>query len=260
MLSGHESWCRWRARHRAAALSYQAGKTPAPPLVAPAHHRVLDGITLRSPGPTVKSSIGMAATTPRSSSTSSGVEECVTGRSNSSWCGTLRDGSCSRRAHGAPPIGGPRTPDGAARGRGRTCTNAAPLSTPPREDQRVDARLDHGEEMTPTGSAHFARRPPNTPDAVRPKARTRVSRCAIAGQPRVPNARSGVATLTLRAPPKSLRSTGRRTARASSAAPERQSRRASPRMPRAPDCHVFWRARRLIAAIHHPGPAAPRSR
>ena len=59
MLTGHGLGAGGALEAAVAALSYETGEIPAPALVAPAHPRVLDGVTPRAPGPTVKSSIGM---------------------------------------------------------------------------------------------------------------------------------------------------------------------------------------------------------
>jgi 3-oxoacyl-[acyl-carrier-protein] synthase II len=59
MLTGHGLGAGGALETAVAALTYETGEIPAPPLVAPAHPRVLDGVTSRSPGPTLKSSIGM---------------------------------------------------------------------------------------------------------------------------------------------------------------------------------------------------------
>ncbi len=59
MLTGHGLGAGGALETAVAALTYETGEIPAPPLVAPAHRRVLDGVTPRSPGPTLKSSIGM---------------------------------------------------------------------------------------------------------------------------------------------------------------------------------------------------------
>ena len=58
MLTGHGLGAGGALETAVAALSYETGEIPAPALVAPAHPRVLDGVTPRAPGPTVKSSIG----------------------------------------------------------------------------------------------------------------------------------------------------------------------------------------------------------
>jgi 3-oxoacyl-[acyl-carrier-protein] synthase II len=59
MLTGHGLGAGGALETAVAALTYETGEIPAPPLVAPAHPRVLDGVTPRAPGPTLKSSIGM---------------------------------------------------------------------------------------------------------------------------------------------------------------------------------------------------------
>ena len=59
MLTGHGLGAGGALETAVAALTYETGEIPAPPLVAPAHPRVLDGATPRAPGPTLKSSIGM---------------------------------------------------------------------------------------------------------------------------------------------------------------------------------------------------------
>jgi 3-oxoacyl-[acyl-carrier-protein] synthase II len=59
MLTGHGLGAGGALETAVAALTYETGEIPAPPLVAPAHRRVLDGVTARLPGPTLKSSIGM---------------------------------------------------------------------------------------------------------------------------------------------------------------------------------------------------------
>jgi 3-oxoacyl-[acyl-carrier-protein] synthase II len=59
MLTGHGLGAGGALETVVAALTYETGEIPAPPLVAPAHPRVLDGVTPRVPGPTLKSSIGM---------------------------------------------------------------------------------------------------------------------------------------------------------------------------------------------------------
>ena len=59
MLTGHALGVGGALETAIAALTYERGEIPAPALVATAHSRVLDGITPRAPGPTLKSSIGM---------------------------------------------------------------------------------------------------------------------------------------------------------------------------------------------------------
>ena len=59
MLTGHGLGAGGALETAIAALTYERGVIPAPALVATAHPRVLDGVTPRAPGPTLKSSIGM---------------------------------------------------------------------------------------------------------------------------------------------------------------------------------------------------------
>jgi 3-oxoacyl-[acyl-carrier-protein] synthase II len=59
MLTGHGLGAGGALETAIAALTYERGEIPAPALVASAHPRVLDGVTPRAPGPTLKSSIGM---------------------------------------------------------------------------------------------------------------------------------------------------------------------------------------------------------
>ena len=59
MLTGHGLGAGGALETAVTALSYDRGEIPAPALVATAHPRVLDGVTTRAPGPTLKSSIGM---------------------------------------------------------------------------------------------------------------------------------------------------------------------------------------------------------
>jgi 3-oxoacyl-[acyl-carrier-protein] synthase II len=59
MLTGHGLGAGGALETAIAVMTYETGEIPAPPLVAPGHPRVLDGVTPRSPGPTLKSSIGM---------------------------------------------------------------------------------------------------------------------------------------------------------------------------------------------------------
>jgi 3-oxoacyl-[acyl-carrier-protein] synthase II len=59
MLTGHGLGAGGALETAIAALTYERGEIPAPALVANAHPRVLDGVTRRTPGPTLKSSIGM---------------------------------------------------------------------------------------------------------------------------------------------------------------------------------------------------------
>ena len=59
MLTGHGLGAGGALEAAIAALTYERGEIPAPALVATADPRVLDGITPRTPGPTLKSSIGM---------------------------------------------------------------------------------------------------------------------------------------------------------------------------------------------------------
>ncbi len=59
MLHGHGLGAGGALETAIAALTYERGEIPAPALVATAHPRVLDGVTPRAPGPTLKSSIGM---------------------------------------------------------------------------------------------------------------------------------------------------------------------------------------------------------
>ncbi len=59
MLTGHGLGAGGALETAIAALAYERGEIPAPALVAKAHPRVLDGVTPRAPGPTLKSSIGM---------------------------------------------------------------------------------------------------------------------------------------------------------------------------------------------------------
>jgi 3-oxoacyl-[acyl-carrier-protein] synthase II len=59
MLTGHGLGAGGALETAIAALTYERDEIPAPALVATAHPRVLDGVTPRAPGPTLKSSIGM---------------------------------------------------------------------------------------------------------------------------------------------------------------------------------------------------------
>lgn len=59
MLTGHGLGAGGTLETAVAALTYEIGEIPAPALVAAAHPRVLDGVTPRAPGATLKSSIGM---------------------------------------------------------------------------------------------------------------------------------------------------------------------------------------------------------
>jgi 3-oxoacyl-[acyl-carrier-protein] synthase II len=59
MLTGHGLGAGGALETAIAALTYERDEIPAPALVATAHPRVLDGLTPRAPGPTLKSSIGM---------------------------------------------------------------------------------------------------------------------------------------------------------------------------------------------------------
>lgn len=59
MLTGHGLGAGGALETAIAALTYERGEIPVPALVATAHPRVLDGVTPRAPGPTLKSSIGM---------------------------------------------------------------------------------------------------------------------------------------------------------------------------------------------------------
>ncbi len=59
MLTGHGLGAGGALETAIAALTYERGEVPAPALVATANPRVLDGVTPRAPGPTLKSSIGM---------------------------------------------------------------------------------------------------------------------------------------------------------------------------------------------------------
>jgi 3-oxoacyl-[acyl-carrier-protein] synthase II len=59
MLTGHGLGAGGALETAIAALAYERGEIPAPALVATADPRVLDGVTPRAPGPTLKSSIGM---------------------------------------------------------------------------------------------------------------------------------------------------------------------------------------------------------
>jgi len=59
MLTGHGLGAGGALETAIAALAYERGEIPAAPLVAAANPRVLDGVTPRAPGPTLKSSIGM---------------------------------------------------------------------------------------------------------------------------------------------------------------------------------------------------------
>jgi len=59
MLTGHGLGAGGALETAIAGLTYERGEIPAPALVARAHPRVLDGVTPRAPGPTLKSSIGM---------------------------------------------------------------------------------------------------------------------------------------------------------------------------------------------------------
>jgi 3-oxoacyl-[acyl-carrier-protein] synthase II len=58
-LAGHCQAAAAAVEIAAAALSYERGVVPAAPIVAAAHPQLLDGLTQRRPGPTVKSSLGM---------------------------------------------------------------------------------------------------------------------------------------------------------------------------------------------------------
>ena len=59
MLTGHGLGAGGALETAVVALSYEANEIPAPKLVATGHPRVLDGVTPRAPGATLKSSIGM---------------------------------------------------------------------------------------------------------------------------------------------------------------------------------------------------------
>jgi 3-oxoacyl-[acyl-carrier-protein] synthase II len=59
MLTGHGLGAGGALETAIAALTYERGVIPAPALVAAANPRVLDGVTPRATGPTLKSSIGM---------------------------------------------------------------------------------------------------------------------------------------------------------------------------------------------------------
>ena len=59
MLTGHGLGAGGALETAVVALSYEANEIPAPKLVATGHPRVLDGVTGRTPGATLKSSIGM---------------------------------------------------------------------------------------------------------------------------------------------------------------------------------------------------------
>jgi 3-oxoacyl-[acyl-carrier-protein] synthase II len=59
MLTGHGLGAGGALETAIAALTYERGEIPVPALVATANPRVLDGVTPRAPGPTLKSSIGM---------------------------------------------------------------------------------------------------------------------------------------------------------------------------------------------------------
>ena len=59
MLTGHGLGAGGALETAIASLTYERGEIPVPALVATAHPRVLDGVTPRAPGPTLKSSIGM---------------------------------------------------------------------------------------------------------------------------------------------------------------------------------------------------------
>ena len=59
MLTGHGLGAGGALETAVAALSYRTNEIPAPKLVATGHPRVLDGVTPRAPGATLKSSIGM---------------------------------------------------------------------------------------------------------------------------------------------------------------------------------------------------------
>jgi 3-oxoacyl-[acyl-carrier-protein] synthase II len=59
MLTGHGLGAGGALETAVVALAYQANEIPAPKLVATGHPRVLDGVTKRAPGATLKSSIGM---------------------------------------------------------------------------------------------------------------------------------------------------------------------------------------------------------
>jgi 3-oxoacyl-[acyl-carrier-protein] synthase II len=59
MLTGHSLGAGGALETAIAALTYERDEIPAAALVATAHPRVLDGVTPRAPGPTLKSSIGM---------------------------------------------------------------------------------------------------------------------------------------------------------------------------------------------------------
>ncbi|MFI5716786.1 beta-ketoacyl synthase N-terminal-like domain-containing protein [Nocardia sp. NPDC051750] len=58
-LAGHCQAASGAVELAAAALGYERGVIPAPPAVAPAHHRMLDGATAAEPGLTAKLSLGM---------------------------------------------------------------------------------------------------------------------------------------------------------------------------------------------------------
>lgn len=59
MLTGHGLGAGGTLETAVAALTYERGEIPASRIVAAAHPRLLDGVTPREPGPTLKSSIGM---------------------------------------------------------------------------------------------------------------------------------------------------------------------------------------------------------
>jgi len=58
-LAGHCQAAAAAVETAVAALSYERGVIPAAPIVAAAHPQLLDGLTPRRPGPTLKSSLGM---------------------------------------------------------------------------------------------------------------------------------------------------------------------------------------------------------
>jgi 3-oxoacyl-[acyl-carrier-protein] synthase II len=58
-LTGHCQGAAAAVELAASALGAERGVIPAPPTVAPGHHRLLDGATTAEPGITVKTSLGM---------------------------------------------------------------------------------------------------------------------------------------------------------------------------------------------------------
>lgn len=59
MLTGHSLGATGAVETAVAAMTYETGEIPAPRLVGRSHPRVMDGVTRRVPGPTLKSSLGM---------------------------------------------------------------------------------------------------------------------------------------------------------------------------------------------------------